>query len=313
MQPLVSIITPSFNQARYLEQTIHSVLDQDYPNIEYMIVDGGSTDGSVDIIRRYASRLAWWVSEKDAGQSDAVNKGLQRVTGEVIGWLNSDDLYQPGAVRAAVEILQKHPEAGAVYGDALAINEAGKAFNLMRARQYNLVDLLAFNIICQPAAFMRRPVLQQVGQLNKDYHLLMDVLLWIEMARMAPLVYVPQVWAAARYHQQAKNRTFGAAYGREARVLIDDLRSRPEFHSIITSNERRIMAGVNRFDAFYLTEAGQPGHALQTYWHALLLHAPTALGDWRHILLACFNLLGLQQVRSLVERLRRNSYDRKQV
>lgn len=313
MQPLVTIVTPSFNQARYLEQTIRSVLDQDYPNIEYLIVDGGSTDGSVDIIRRYASRLAWWVSEKDSGQSDAVNKGLQRATGDVIGWLNSDDLYQPGAVRAAVETLQNHPEAGAVYGDALAIDEAGKTFNRMRARQYDLVNLLAFNIICQPAAFIRRPVLQRVGQLNKDYHLLMDVLMWIEIARISPLVYVPQVWAAARYHQQAKNRTFGAAYGREARVLIDDLRARPEFHAVITSNERRIMAGVNRFDAFYLTEAGQPGRALQTYWRALRLHTPTTIGDWRHILLACFNLLGLPKVRSLVERLRRNSFKRKQV
>jgi glycosyltransferase involved in cell wall biosynthesis len=313
MQPLVTIVTPSFNQARYLEQTIRSVLDQDYPNIEYLIVDGGSTDGSVDIIRRYASRLAWWVSEKDSGQSDAVNKGLQRATGDVIGWLNSDDLYQPGAVRAAVETLQNHPEAGAVYGDALAIDEAGKTFNRMRARQYDLVNLLAFNIICQPAAFIRRPVLQRVGQLNKDYHLLMDVLMWIEIARISPLVYVPQVWAAARYHQQAKNRTFGAAYGREARVLIDDLRARPEFHAIITTNERRIMAGVNRFDAFYLTEAGQPGRALQTYWRALRLHTPTTIGDWRHILLACFNLLGLPKVRFLVERLRRNSFKRKQV
>ena len=110
--PLVSIITPSFNQARFLEATLRSVLEQDYPRIEYLVVDGASSDGSVDIIRRYADQLTWWVSEKDSGQSEAINKGLRRARGEFIGWLNSDDIYLPGAVAAAVQIFQSHPRAG---------------------------------------------------------------------------------------------------------------------------------------------------------------------------------------------------------
>jgi glycosyltransferase involved in cell wall biosynthesis len=312
MQPLVTIITPSFNQASYLEQTIRSVLEQDYPSLEYLVVDGGSTDGSVDIIRRHADRIAWWVSEKDSGQSEAVNKGLQRARGEYIGWLNSDDVYQPGAIASAVAAFQQHPDAGAVYGDALAIDAHGKAFNLMRARQYDLVDLLSFNIICQPAAFMRRSTLQQAGYLNQGYHLLMDLLLWFEMARQAPLVYVPRVWAAARYHGTAKNRTFGAAYGREAHVLIADLRLRPEYAGIIAANERCIMAGVNRFDAFYLTDAGQPGKALAAYWQALRLHPGTTLRDWKHILLALLSLLGLQKLRLLLDRNRRRQLGEKE-
>lgn len=304
MDSLVSIITPSYNQAKFLERTIRSVLEQDYPNIEYLVVDGASTDGSVDIIRRYADHLAWWVSEKDSGQSEAVNKGLRRARGEIVGWLNSDDVYLPGAVSSVVAAFQSHPEAGLVYGDALAIDAEGKSFNLMRARPYSLVDLMAFNIICQPAAFMRRSVLEQVNYLDPTYHLLMDNLLWMCMARVAPLVYVPQTWAAARYHEQAKNRTRGAAYGQEARLLIDDLKSRPGFAEIFASNEKYILAGVNRFNAFYLTDAGQPAAALRAYGHAFRLHPRTALGDWKHILLALFSLLGLQKVRHFYDRLR---------
>jgi glycosyltransferase involved in cell wall biosynthesis len=302
--PLVTIVTPSYNQVRFLEATLRSVLEQDYPNIEYLVVDGDSNDGSVDIIHRYADRLTWWVSEKDSGQSEAINKGLRRAHGEIVGWLNSDDVYLPGAVSEAVVAFQSHPDAGLVYGDALAIDAEDKPFNVMRARQYTLADLMAFNIICQPAAFMRRFVLERVNYLNPSYQLLMDNLLWMRMAQKAPLVYVPRTWAAARYHDQAKNRTGGAAYGREARVLINDLNSHPEFAEIIATDEKRIMAGVERFDAFYLTDAGQPGAALRAYMRAFHLHPPTVLGDWKHILLAFFSLLGLQKVRTLYDRLR---------
>jgi glycosyltransferase involved in cell wall biosynthesis len=304
--PLVSIVTPSYNQGRFLEATLSSVLEQEYPNIEYLVVDGASTDNSVEIIRKYAGRIHWWVSEKDDGQSDAVNKGMRRARGEIIGWLNSDDIYLPGTVSAAVTAFRSSPQAGVVYGDALAIDGNGKAFNLMHSRQYTLVDLMAFNIICQPAAFLRRPVLEQAGYLNPAYHLLMDTLLWMKMARLAPVVHVPQVWAAARYHDQAKNRTRGADYGREARVLIEDLKRESEFSEIIAANGKRIMAGVNRFDGFYLTDAGQPGEALRAYARSFGLHPPTALGDWKHIILAFFTLIGLKNLRRHFDQLRYN-------
>jgi glycosyltransferase involved in cell wall biosynthesis len=302
--PLVSIITPSFNQARFLEATLLSVLDQDYPNLEYLVVDGASSDGSVDIIHRFADRLTWWISEKDTGQSDAVNKGFRRARGEYVGWLNSDDVYMPGAVSAAVAAFRSNPDDAVVYGDARAIDANGRILNLMRARQYSLVDLMSFNIICQPAAFMRNSAVKQVDYLNPSYHLLMDNLLWINLARIAHLVYVQQTLASARYHDQAKNRTRGAAYGQEAKLLIEDLKTRPEFAGIINDNEKKIMAGVNRFDAFYLTDAGQPKDALRAYALAFRLHPRTALGDWKHILLAFFSLFGLQKVRSLYDRQR---------
>ncbi len=297
-------MTPSFNQGRYLEATILSVLAQDHPAIEYIVVDGGSTDESVEIIRRHADRIDWWVSEKDAGQSDAINKGLRRARGEIVAWLNSDDVYEPGAVSAAVAAFGEHPQAGLIYGDARSIDAAGNQFNLMRARSYTLVDLLSYSIICQPASFMRRQVLEKVNFLDTSYHLLMDHLLWILMAQQAPIHYVPQIWASARYHEQAKNRTRGAAYGREAAVLIQDLAGRQEFKDVIATNSRRIQAGVNRFDAFYLTDAGEYASALRAYGRAFRLHPATALTDWKHAVLAFLSLLGLGRIRHVYDGIR---------
>ena len=148
-KPLVSIITPSFNQADYLEHTIRSVLEQDYPNIEYMVVDGGSTDGSVDIIKKYEKQLAWWVSEPDKGQSEAINKGFKRANGEIVAWLNSDDVYMPNAITRAVETLQANPEAAFVYANLHSINARGEHVNTIRYRQLIcLHSTLLVNLPC---------------------------------------------------------------------------------------------------------------------------------------------------------------------
>ena len=202
---LVSIVTPSFNQAPYLEDTIRSVLEQDYPNLEYIIVDGGSTDGSVDIIRRYVDRLAWWVSEADKGQTDALNKGFARARGEILAWLNSDDTYQPGAVAEAAAFLQSRPEVGLVYGDANFIDENGKLIGHFPAAQTNYRRLRRGYVhIPQQAAFFRAELWRKVAPLDPSFYFAMDYDLWVRIAALAPIHYVPRTWANFRLHTQGK-------------------------------------------------------------------------------------------------------------
>ncbi len=205
-KPLVSIITPSFNQARFLEETMLSVLNQDYPNLEYLVVDGGSQDGSLEIIQKYAHRLAWWVSEKDQGQTDAINKGFGRAKGEILAWLNSDDTYLPGAISQAVAYLQAHPEAGMVYGDANLIDQQGIIIGKFPARQTDYKRLRqGFVHIPQQAAFFRADLWRQVCPLDPGFYFAMDYDLWVRIARLAPLHYHPQSWANFRLHNSGKS------------------------------------------------------------------------------------------------------------
>lgn len=201
----VSIITPSFNQAEFLEETILSVLRQDYPNLEYWIIDGGSTDGSLEIIRKYEDRLAGWISEKDRGQTDAINKGFARATGDILAWLNSDDTYQPGAVAQAVRLLEDHPGWGMVYGDTQFINEKGNVIGKFPASQTDYDKLRQGYVhIPQQAAFFRANLWKDVGPLDPTFYFAMDYDLWVRLAEQAPLVYVRQLWASFRLHGNAK-------------------------------------------------------------------------------------------------------------
>ena len=205
---LVTIVTPSFNQARFLERTILSVLQQDYPHIEYIVVDGGSTDGSVEIIQRYANRLAWWVSEPDSGQTEAINKGFARANGQVLAWLNSDDIYQLGAVAEAVDFLLAHPEAGMVYGDTNFVDENDQVIGKFAARQTDLQRLQRGYVhIPQQASFFRAALWHQVEPLDPTSFFAMDYDLWVRLARLAPLVYYPRLWAGFRLHGDAKTIT----------------------------------------------------------------------------------------------------------
>jgi glycosyltransferase involved in cell wall biosynthesis len=184
---------------------MRSVLEQDYPHIEYIVVDGGSTDGSREIIEKYADRLAWWVSEKDRGQTDAINKGFARARGEVLAWLNSDDTYQPGSIREAVEFLRQNPQVGLVYGDANYIDEHGRVIGRFPAAQTDYRRLRQGYVhIPQQSAFFRADLWRKVGPLDDSFYFAMDYDLWVRLAREAPIVYLPRVWANFRLHSDAK-------------------------------------------------------------------------------------------------------------
>lgn len=268
-KPLISIITPSYNQGQYIEETIRSVLLQDYPNIEYIIIDGGSNDSSVEVIKKYESKIAYFVSEKDNGQSDAINKGFKRANGEYIAWLNSDDVYTEKAVSKAVKALQENPDCGFVYANVLSMDMNSSVFNTMTFGDWGLAELMQFKIICQPGLFMRKSALDAVGFLDPDYDYLMDHHLWLKIAAKYPIKHVNDFWAAARYHPTAKNLTGGAHYGDEAFILYNWMKTQPEMQTILNESQRKIEAGAHHLRARYLLESGESWKAFQSYMKAV--------------------------------------------
>lgn len=205
--PRISIITPSFNQAPFLERTIRSVLDQNYLNLEYIIIDGGSTDGSVEIIKRYEPQLAYWVSEPDQGQSHAINKGLQRATGEWVGWQNSDDIYYPNALNLLVKRIQEKPNTDFVIGDVNLIDAQDQIIRDMRYVCPSYESLLAEGmVLTNQAAFWKRSLHQQHGWLNESLHYGFDYEWFLRIMSSSPRCeHVSELIGALRYHGETKS------------------------------------------------------------------------------------------------------------
>jgi glycosyltransferase involved in cell wall biosynthesis len=267
-------------------------------------MDGGSTDTSVEIIKKYKNQLTGWVSEKDKGQADAINKGLCQTKGEIVAWLNSDDFYLPGAIERAVLAFEQNPDAGLVYGNVLSVDAQGKPFRKQTFQPFDLLDLMSFRIISQPAVFIRRSMLEQVGLLDPSFHCLLDHHLWLRMAHLAPMVYIPETLAAARYHAEAKNLARTADFGREAFRIVNWMETSKEFSLLFEQNKTKILGGANRFDAFYLLEGGQYTAALAAYWRAFKFNPLVVLKEWHRVVYAGLALLGLKNLRGVYMRLR---------
>lgn len=209
--PTISIVTPSFNQGHFLEDCICSVLDQNYPHLEYIIIDGKSTDNSVEVIEKYAQYLTYWVSERDKGQTDAINKGLKRATGDIVAWLNSDDFYLPDTLHHIAKLYQKTPQASFYFGDGYRVDEVGRIKNHFFPEKpivYNqTLFTLGMNYVLQPSAFMNADHLKKIDYLNETLHYGMDSDLWIRLAALSEPLFTPQVLSASREYEDTKTST----------------------------------------------------------------------------------------------------------
>jgi glycosyltransferase involved in cell wall biosynthesis len=206
--PRISIVTVCYNHVAYLEDCIRSVLNQDYPNLEYIVIDGGSTDGSADIIRNYRDRLVYWVSEPDKGQTDALIKGFRHATGDIEGWINSDDMLVPGALMGIAEFFQRYPDARVVTGDHYKMDESGKIIYLHREIPFNrFIWYHTYNYLAQTSTFWKRDLYEEVGGLNPRYNIGMDTDLIIRFADRTYMHKTRAVWSRFRLHSGQKCQT----------------------------------------------------------------------------------------------------------
>ena len=261
-QPLVSIIMPSFNQDRFIAEAIESVLNQNYPHLECIVIDGGSSDGTTDILRRYGDCLRW-ISESDRGQSHALNKGWRMAQGEILGWLNSDDTYRPDAIQAVVKVFQIHPEVGGIYGDCDYISPTGE---FLEKYETGLFDYDTFfrtsrSPIPQPSMFIRRSVYEQIGPVNESLRLVMDWEYWLRTGMKYPILYLPQTLATFRVHGSSKSATEGLRFGEETVRIYRDMLADPNLPENLRRYKKEAMSNVLHqaakyaFDGACLNEA----------------------------------------------------------
>lgn len=218
--PLISIITPSFNQARYLEETIVSVLSQNYPNLEYIIIDGGSTDGSIEIIKKYKNHLKYWVSEKDNGQSHAINKGFRMANGDILAWINSDDYYLPDAFNTMATASIKFPNSLWFYAGTYWLSNNNQSY-VGGIEDPEIASWYLKCLVSQPGVFWRRKIWDQVGSLvDENMHFSFDYDLWLKFAAFQP---IPQIItepiAVFRLHEESKTTNYSSSFKTENDVI----------------------------------------------------------------------------------------------
>jgi len=223
--PKISVITPSFNQGIYIEDTIKSIISQEYPNVEYMVIDGGSEDESVNIIRKYESKINYWISEKDTGQSEAINKGLRLATGDIITWINSDDQLMPGALTRAANHFTKHPEMAVIHGKTILFkeNDVGEERGDVEGLPFKYLAGMAFS---QPSSFFKREALKNAGWLDQSLHYGMDYDFFVRLYLQGDFLFVNEMFSKYRLHNESKTMIAQENFAKEwATVFSKVLRS----------------------------------------------------------------------------------------
>lgn len=264
-QPLVSVVTPAYNQAAFLRDTIESVLSQDYPAIEYQIIDDGSTDDTPVILQEYADR-AWIERHENRGQTPTINKGWERATGDILTWLNSDDTFLPGAVSTGVNYLQEHPEVGIVFGDSLFTTEDGSP--LERTRNRGTFDYEQFvrqseNPISQPSAFIRRSVVENAGLLDPVFYYFMDWDFWLRAGLKCRISYIPELLSTYRLHGESKSIAQTSKAAPELEYMYRKFFARADLPENIRGLETEAMVNMFFTTAEYYLEGGDRKAAAQ--------------------------------------------------
>ncbi|MFY9621711.1 MAG: glycosyltransferase family 2 protein [Pyrinomonadaceae bacterium] len=270
-QPLVSVVTPAYNQAAFLRDTIESVLSQDYPAIEHQIIDDGSTDETPQILAEYEGR-AWIERHENRGQTPTINKGWERAKGDILTWLNSDDTFLPGAVTAAVEYFEKNPDVGIVFGDTLFTDEHGSPLDRSPDRStfsYESFVRDCENPIPQPSAFIRRSVIEDVGMLDPEFYYFMDWDFWLRAGVNHRIEYVPELWSTYRLHSESKTVAQANKAAPELEYMYKKFFADPDLPPRIRALERQAMVNMLFTTAGYYLTAENRKAAAQTGWRAL--------------------------------------------
>lgn len=272
--PLVSVVTPTYNQADFLRDTLESVLSQDYPRIEYQVLDDGSTDKTPQILAEYSDRVA---SERQTnrGQTPTINTGWERAQGDIFTWLNSDDTFLPGAVTTAVNYLQEHPDVDIVFGDSLFTRPDGEPIERSKDRtgfDYRAFVLQCENPIAQPSAFIRRSVIEDIGLLDPSYYYFMDWDFWLRAGIRHQIAYFPELLSTYRLHQESKTVAQPARAAPELEYMYRKFFARPDLPADIRALERRAMVNMFFTSGGYYLEGGNPSGARRMGFKALAAH-----------------------------------------
>lgn len=282
--PRITVVTPSYNQGQFIEETIRSVLLQGYPNLEYIVMDGGSTDQTVEVIEKYASQIDYWESGQDRGQSHAINKGFQRATGDIVAWLNSDDTYLPNALFTIAKAFLANPDVAFIYGVCQLTDEAGE-WERDKGAAWDFGRLLRRTYFGQPATFIRRNIVEQIDYVDETLHQVMDWDLWIRMGLVSEGLFIEEPLATARMWDGIKTVHSSRLLKDEHIPVLEKLVTREEIGRDRLKLAQTALAERKFYYGYRAWRLKKPRVAFKSWREALMLDTKFVLWDGFYSLL----------------------------